>query len=256
MRLSLPLVLLLLAGCAVTGPAVVPVRSDPAFKLSNLKGAAVAVWPVPVLQVDDVSARLVADVHPSQGAFLDELGRQFSTRLIKNCQRGSLGSEQVVALLTRQPATAALLDTEALLGQGGGANRFLAVRPPELSALADVEQFRGLGYAVVFRDLTLGELVTVSDGGGGMVMGGRVSGGTVTGGTVVGGGSYTSHETRARLRLAVVDLRAGKVAWDGAVMADTSNFMSSAGTLQELEEQLVRYFLIEVGVESLRKRRY
>jgi hypothetical protein len=162
----------------------------------------------------------------------------------------------VVALLARQPATAALLDTEALLGQGGGANRFLAARPPELGALAAVEQFRGLRYAVVFRDLALGELVTVSGGGGGTVMGGTVSGGMVTGGTVVGGGSYTSHETRARLRLGVVDLRAGKVVWDGAVMADTSNFMSSAGTLQELEEQLVRNFLVEVGIESPRKRRY
>jgi hypothetical protein len=234
--------LLLVAFTACVGPTVVPTRSADGFTLASLRQHRVAVWPIPTAKLDESATRTVADEYGTTDRFLDSLGDQLSERVVALCQRPSMRSREVVAALTSAEATRAFLDPDRALGTADPGNRFASSPGPDLALLTAVPDLAGVRYAVLFRDLEMGRQVTagtastfVPDSKGGMTW---------------AGGSAGSASTRARLRVAVLDLPARSVVWEGSVFSDASSLLFLGAALHEVELDLVQNFLVEMGAKQ------
>lgn len=240
LRLFSTLVLLVLVGC--TAPHVVPSSQEKNFRLSDLRSQRVAVFPIATADLDESSSKTVAAEYKRKNAFLDALSAKFSARLVGLCKETSLGSERVLAILSASETTRPLLDPTKVLGAQDPNNRFAeGASPAALTALSQLPDLRGVKYAVIARDLGIGrQWNTHTSAGGGFVSNGR------GGGTFVGGGSSSSAKTSARLRLAIVDLEAGVIVWDGSVFADASSTFMKATALHEVEEDLTAHFINEI----------
>jgi hypothetical protein len=206
------------------------VRSDEGFTLFGLRNARVGVWPVPAASLDDRSARWVSESHQTHARLLDDMGDRFSKQLLRYCRRGSLGSDAMVKLLVASPGTSAYLDPAAMLGRPS-ASRFTSAETPDLAGLRDLEALHELRYAIVFRELAMGVRSTVF----------------ATAGQPFGG-MMVDETAEARLRLAVVDLEAQRVVWEGMVYADTGTWFDAATVIEELERGLVDNFMVKLGV--------
>lgn len=211
-RRLLPLAPLVAAGCVLTSPGVAVTKSDPSFKLAQLAGQRVAVWPVAAARVDPAAVEGVTDGYGSQDAFLDAVARTLSLRLVRAGGAPSLRSDEVVARLGASDATRALLDSRRLLGTGE--SRFSA-RAPELATLGAQPSLDGVRYAVMFPELQVDLEEQV-------------------GGTKETGPMHMKW-ARGHLRTAVVDLRAGRVLWDGELAASG---MLTGGGMKQIEEGL------------------
>jgi len=240
LRLFSALVLLVLVGC--TTPHVVPASQDKNFRLSDLRSQRVAVFPIATADLDESSSKTVAGEYQGKNAFLDALSSKFSARLMGLCKESSLGSERVLTILSATETTRPLLDPTKVLGAQDPNNRFAeGASPAALGELSQVPDLRGIKYAVIARDLGIGrQWNSHTSAGGGFVSNGR------GGGTFVGGGSSSSAKTSARLRLAIVDLEARTIVWDGAIFADASSTFMKATALHEVEEDLTAYFINEI----------
>jgi len=240
LRLCSALVLLVLVGC--TAPHVVPSSQDRNFRLSDLRTQRVAVFPIATVDLDESSSKTVAGEYKGRSAFLDALSAKFSARLVGLCKESSLGSERVLAILSATETTRPFLDPSKVLGAQDPNNRFAeGASPAALAALSELPDLRGIRYAVIARDLGIGrQWSTHTTAGGGFVSAGP------GGGTFVGGGSSSSAKTSARLRLAIVDLEAKAVVWDGSVFADASSTFMKATALHEVEEDLTAHFINEI----------
>lgn len=234
------LTLIVLVGC--TAPHVVPASQAKDFRLADLRAQRIAVFPIATADLDESSAKTVAGEYQGRSAFLDALSSRFSGRLVGICQAPSLGSERVLAILSASEATKQLLDPTKVLGAQDPNNRFAeGVSQAALTALGQLPDLRGIKYAVIARDLGIGrQWSTHTTAGGGFVSAGP------GGGTFVGGGSSSSAKTSARLRLAIVDLEARVIVWDGAVFADASSTFMKATALHEVEEDLTVHFINEI----------
>lgn len=231
---AVPLVLLI----ACASPKVVPSRADDHFRLSMLKDQRVAVWPIPSADLDENIAGTVSKEYASQNKFLDSLSAKFSSRLIGVCRPASLESNKMANLLNGSEATKVFLDPGKTLGNADPNNRF--AEAPDLAPLSRIEGLQGIKYAILFRDLSVGRQWSHSGGGGGAF----VSNGA-GGGMFVGGGS-SSAKSSARLRLAIVDLEAKSIVWDGAVFAAASSTFMKATALHEIEDDLATHFVNEI----------
>jgi hypothetical protein len=241
--------LLTMAALGLSAPpagAAVTTRAEGDFTLLRLRGKPVAAWPIPVLALDEATARMVMEARTSHDALLDRFGDAVSAGLLKWCKAGSLGSGEVARIFSGDPAARSLLDTEALLGPAGTSNRFLPRAPPQLGGLAGQPGLKGLSYALVFRDLGLGGQVATPAG----AVAGVTSAGGQAAGEAIAGGFTDSTRTHARLRFSVVDLQAARVVWEGALVAETGNYRDAADTFRELGEGLARDLLVELGVAA------
>jgi hypothetical protein len=192
------------------------------FELPSLAGQGIAVWPSTRATFAPTASNGLAEAYGTQDAFLDALDRSFSARLILRGQARSLRSDEVSILLGGAEATRLLLDPSHLLGDPDG--RFSAP-PSGLATLAEVPELKGLSFAVVFRDLAL-------------VRAERVS----------GIGACVS----ATLRLAVVDLGAKAVVWEGTLESFAP--LGQEG-LRDLVDDLSAQFAEQVYKRKLRRRR-
>jgi hypothetical protein len=224
--------LLALSGCAAAaaGPGIAQHAVQDGFRLFSLRNAKVAVWPVPSASLDVRWAGLLAEAHTTQPRLLDDLGRSFSKSLAKWCRRGSLGTDDVVKLLTATPGLARYLDPEVLPGPAAP-NRFVAAAVPDLDPLVAVEPLREIRYAVALGKLDLGGHTAI----------------TVFGTTA--GGVLGTDLASARLRITVVDLEARRVVWDGTISTELRERFDATWTFEAIQEDLVATFLEQLGVE-------
>ena len=239
-RLISALVLLALMGCAT--PHVVPSSQNKDFHLSDLRSQRIAVFPIATADLDESSSKTVAEEYKGKSAFLDTLSSKFSARLMGLCKAPSLGSEQMLSLLAASETTKTLLDPTKVLGGQDPNNRFAeGTNTTALAALGQLPDLGGIKFVIIARDLSVGrQWSTHTSAGGGFVSTGP------GGGTFVGGGSSSSAKTSARLRLAIVDLEAKAIVWDGAVFADASSSFMKATALHEVEEDLTVHFVNEI----------
>jgi hypothetical protein len=237
-RLLLPVfALLTVIGCMA--PHVVPSTQDKDFRLADLRSQRVAVFPIATAELDESAYQTVASEYKSKNAFLDALSAKFSGRVVSVCKESSLDSGKVQNILLAAESTKPLLDPGNLLGTQNPNNRFAETTPSTgMAALGQVQELKGIRYALIARDLSVGRQWSTSGGMGG----GFVSAGP-GGGTFVGGGSSASAKTSARLRLAILDLEAKSIVWDGAVFADASSTFMKATALHEVEEDLAVHFV-------------
>lgn len=234
--------LALMATLGCLSPHVVPANQDKNFRLADLRAQRVAVFPVATLDLDESASKTVAEAYKNRNAFLDAFSAKFSKRLVSICLEPSLDSEKVFDLLGAQEATRPLLDPAKILGAQDPNNRFAdAGAQAGLMALCQTPGLKGVRYAVIARDLSVGRQWSTS----GSVGGGYVSTGP-GGGTFVGGGSSSSAKTTARLRLVIVDLDAKAIVWDGAIFADASSTFMKVTALHEVEEDLTGHFVNDV----------
>jgi hypothetical protein len=215
---------------------------DKNFRLSDLKAERIAVFPIATADLDESSSKTVAEEYKARGAFLDALSSKFSARLVGLCKAPSLGSERMFAILAASETTRPLLDPTKVLGAQDPNNRFAGgASPTALATLSQLPELGGIRYVVITRDLGIGrQWSTHTTAGGGFVSTGP------GGGTFVGGGSSSSAKTSARLRLAIVDLEARTIVWDGAVFAEASSTFMKATALHEVEEDLTAHFINEI----------
>jgi hypothetical protein len=231
--------LLVVVACA--SPHVVPSAQDAAFRLANLREQQIAIFPIATADLDESISKTMVGEYKDKGAFLDAVARKFSDHLIGICKSPSLNSDQVTAALTASETSRLLLDPSKLLGNQDPNNRFAGSANPEsFGSLGQLPAFQGVRYALIPRDLGIGrQWMTQGSAGGGFVSTGPGTGTFV-------GGSSSSAKTQARLRLAIVDLQAKSIVWDGAVFADASSTFMKATALHEVEEDLVSHFVNEV----------
>jgi len=234
------LALLLLVGCLT--PNVVPTAQDKNFRLSDMREQRIAVFPIATADLDESASKTVADEYKGKHAFLDALSSKFSLRLVGICKAPSLDSEKVLTIFKASETTKPLLDPTKTLGAQDPNNRFAeGTNSTAMATLSQVPELQGIKFAIIARDLGVGRQWSHQGGVGG----GFVSSGP-GGGTFVGGGSSSSAKTSARLRLAIVDLEAKAIVWDGAVFADASSTFMKATALHEVEEDLTAHFVNEV----------
>jgi hypothetical protein len=240
LRTLFALALLLLVGC--TTPHVVPSSQDKAFRLSDLRTQRIAVFPIATADLDESSSKTVAEEYKAKSAFLDAFSSRFSARLVGLCKAPSLDSEKMLAILMATDATRPLLDPNKTLGAQDPNNRFAeGASSTTLTTLSQLPELGGIRYAIIARDLGVGRQWSQhASAGGGFVSTGP------GGGTFVGGGTSSSAKTSARLRLAIVDLEAKTIVWDGAVFADASSTFMKATALHEVEEDLTVHFINEI----------
>lgn len=239
-RLCSAVALLVLVGCA--SPHVVPVSQDKNFRLADLTTQGVAVFPIATADLDESSSKTVAEEYKGMSAFLDAFSARFSARLLGLCKAPSLGSERMLGLLSASDTTKPLLDPTKVLGGQDPNNRFAGgASQTALTTLSQLPELGGIRFVVIARDLGIGrQWSTHTTAGGGFVSTGP------RGGTFAGGGSSSSAKTSARLRLAIVDLQAKAIVWDGAVFADASSTFMKATALHEVEEDLAAHFINEI----------
>ncbi len=239
-RLLLPILAVLTTlGCMA--PHVVPSTQNPDFRLSDLRSQRVAVFPIATVELDESASETAFTEYKSRNAFLDALSAKFSKRVVSLCKESSLDSGQVQALLLAGESTKSLLDPANLLGTQNPNNRFAEAAPSGgMAALGRIEGLKGVRYVLIARDLSIGRQWTTTSTGGGFVSAGP------GGGTFVGGGSSSSAKTSARLRLAILDLQARAVVWDGAVYADASSTFMKVTALHEIEDDLAAHLVNEV----------
>lgn len=237
LRLLMVLPLLVLAGCAT--PHVVPGSQDASFRLADLRGQRIAVFPVAIADLDESISKTVAEEYKNKNAFLDTFSGKLSSRLIGVCKEPSLTSDKVATLLLASDGTRPLLDPARMLGGQDPNNRFAGTSSQDgVGMLAQLPAFKDIRYAIVARDLGIGrQWSTHTNAGGGFVSTGP------GGGTFIGGGSSSSAKTSARLRLAILDLQTKGVVWDGAVYADASSTFMKVAALHEIEDDLAAHLV-------------
>lgn len=229
--------LLMIVGCA--GPRVVPATQNEHFKLPMLRDQTIAVWPIATAELDESTGSTVVTEYSNQNRFLDAFSLKLSNRLIGLAKANSIGSDKVVACLGKDEAGRNLLNPSTILGTQDPNNRF-AIAVPNMIHLSDHSLVFGVRYLIIPRDIAIGRQWSQGTvGGGGFVSNGR------GGGSFIGGGG-NSAKTKARLRLAIIDLDAKIVVWDGAVYADASSSFMKATALHEVEDDLVGNVLKEI----------
>jgi len=236
-----------LLSLACTSPAVIPTRVEGDFHLTQVKGSTVALWPVLAADMDDSLSKTVAGEYPSQDKFLDALSGRLSTSLTDQVQPALVKPEAIIAAF-KEKELRDLLDPSAALNAAGTESRFglsneaLSAFTTRLKAQALLKDVQ---YAIVPARVLMGRRVTQSTGGGGVYTGGP------GGGAFVGGGS-SSASSSARLRIVILDLRLGKIVWDGQIAAVASSSFMRATALHELEADLAKHLANAfLGIEDL-----
>lgn len=237
-RLLAPLALLILTACS--GPAVVPHSQAEKFSLGLLKSQKIAVWPVASADLDESTTKTVGDEYSNRNKFLDAFSSKLSTKLLTLTHPGSLPSEKIVEVLSGDITQKSLLDPSQLLGAQDPNNRFATqTQPAGINLLPQISVLKDIRYLVIPRDISLGRQWSHNTSGGGFVS-------TGNGGGMFLGGGGSSAKTRARLRLAIIDLDTKSLVWDGSIFADASSSFMKASALHEVEDDLVSNFANEV----------
>jgi hypothetical protein len=248
--IHLLLAAVLVSSCLPTPPAMVVTRRAGDFDLPGLAAQRIAVWPIAVADMAPTATEGLTAEYGTQDAFLDSLARAFSDRLILPSQPLSLRSDQVTELLAGAEATRPLLDPRQLLGDASD-SRFAS--RPGLAALAKVPALEGIRFAVMFRDFSLARAATAA----GFASTGPASPGVGRVGPGFGHagpsefGAGTVSWASGSLRLAVVDLGARAVVWEGTLV---SYAMLGGEGLHAIEDDLSAQFAEQVFGRKLRRR--
>ncbi len=226
--------ILLVLGCS--GPKVVPSFQAAQFNLTMLRDQRVAVWPLARGVLDGDTTQTMGREYPSRDQFMDAFSSKLSTGLITTqiFSPASISSGEVMKGLGADASTSAFLDPDQIMGSQDPANRFaLPAFPPRIAALSQLPLFKGIRYAIVPRDLSMGRNVVTTPDSSGYVT--SPSGDQI----FVNDPGSSSATTAARLRLVVIDLNQACVVWDGTVFASASSNLMKASAFHEVEDELI-----------------
>lgn len=223
-----------------------PTRCDESFRITQLKGARVAIWPVISSEVDDSLRQTVAKEYPSGDAFLDALGSKFAASLGSVVQADSITPEGVIGAF-RDKDFREVLDPSSLLNTANMESRFGLQNDAlgaYLSRLRGQAILKQVQFAIIPVKLSMARRLTQGSGSTGAYTGGP------NGGAYVSEDSSSAH-SQASLRIVVIDVPGAKVAWDGQIGAIASRNFMKATALHELEADLATHFTNAVlGIED------
>lgn len=223
-RRNVALLAALLPCLACSGPAVIPTRSDPSFRLRDLRGTSVAIWPVSKLVLLGSVQETVVKEYGTPDRFVAQLSQRLGAAVLPHVKAGSLQPADVAKvldaaklhdLLTPPPKLDGTIDDSGL----GFTDETLAAYVRTLRAQAELKD---VSYVILPHDLNIAR-------------------GWSRMGNPAGGGSSTSADTNARLRVVVLDLQRGRVVWEGKVVASESSTLMKAKALHDVEKALVSH---------------